>query len=312
LKINNNISTYFKLIDKPNKRKNKKLHKKPTPITGGVFLFFIIIIISILNLNSFGIISSLYYLFFFASIFFIGILDDKYDIDPIIRIFYKIFVISIFISFDNDLIITELRTSLIDSNYNINNFFFTTMCILALMITFNMMDGIDGIVLLVFLTLIILITIFMGKYLFANYALLIFATGLLLIANLKRLLFLGSSGNQILGLFVALMLIKNYNKNINVMAEDIILLLLIPHIDLIRLLITRSLKGKSPLDSDNNHFHHIILKLFKKNYFVFLYYLITIIIPFISYKFFNLNFLYSIILSLGLYLIIILKAKKTF
>jgi UDP-GlcNAc:undecaprenyl-phosphate GlcNAc-1-phosphate transferase len=312
LKINNKISAYYNLIDKPNRRKKKKIHKKPTPLTGGIFLFFIIIVTTILNLNSFGVISSLYYLFFFGSIFFIGILDDKYDIDPLIRIIYKIIVISIFISFDNDLIIAELRTSLLVSNYNINNFFFTTICILALMITFNMMDGIDGIALLVFLTLIILITIFLGKYLFANYVLLIFAAGLLLIANLKRLLFLGSSGNQILGLFVALMLIKNYNKNINIMTEDIILLLLIPHIDLIRLFITRSMKGKSPLVPDNNHFHHIILKLFKKNYFVFLYYLITIIIPFISYKFFNLNFYYSIVLSLGLYLIIILKAKKIF
>lgn len=310
LKINKKLSVYLNLIDIPDQRLNKKIHTSPIPITGGIFLITILILNILSDINNIGIFRSLYYIIFFFIIFIFGILDDKYDLNPTFRFAFTLLAITFFISFEPDFHILEVRSLLANRSFLINTILFSSLCITVLMISFNMIDGINGILLLVFLTLCAMISFFMGNFILSDFILLILASALLLIANLKNIVFLGSSGNQILALIIALALIKNYNKNIYVMAEDIFLLLIIPFIDLVRLFIIRSFRGLNPFIGDNNHYHHLLLIFYKKIYLVLIYYLFSIFVPFFIYKFYNLNFYFCFLLSLIMYFFIIIFAKK--
>ena len=101
------------------------------------------------------------------------------------------------------------------------------------------------------------------------------------------------------------MIIKSYNVQNFVNAEIVLLLLLYPGLDLIRLFFTRILNGKHPFSKDLNHIHHLLLK--RNNYLrVNLVMFFSYIIPMFSYIFFK-NFYLSFILMIILYLISIKK-----
>ena len=65
--------------------------------------------------------------------------------------------------------------------------------------------------------------------------------------------------------------IANENVNNVFYAENIFLLMLYPGLDMLRLFISRILKGKSPFTSDRNHFHHMLLNKFNSKYALIIY-----------------------------------------
>ena len=80
--------------------------------------------------------------------------------------------------------------------------------------------------------------------------------------NFKKNVFLGDSGNYLISISIAIIIIKiNYYYPQSFYAEEIFLLLMIPGIDMLRLFIVRIKKGLNPFYGDHNHLHH---KLFFK------------------------------------------------
>ena len=104
--------------------------------------------------------------------------------------------------------------------------------------------------------------------------------------------------------------IKMYNFNIVSYADQIVLYMLIPGLDLIRLFIIRIFKKQNPLSSDRNHIHHLLLRKYslEKSLIILL---LMIIFP-IIFNFLKLSNFIVILLTIMTYssIIIYLKQKK--
>ena len=72
----------------------------------------------------------------------------------------------------------------------------------------------------------------------------------------------------------------------------------------------RLFKGQSPLQGDNRHLHHLLLKISNKK-IVWILNLIIIILPFLILQISN-NFLFSLLFSLIVYSGLILLLPKKF
>ena len=81
------------------------------------------------------------------------------------------------------------------------------------------------------------------------------------------------------------MIIKSYNAQNFANAEIVLLLLLYPGLDLIRLFFIRILNGKHPFSKDLNHIHHLLLK--RNNYLKVNLVIFSYIIPMFSYIYFK-------------------------
>ena len=76
--------------------------------------------------------------------------------------------------------------------------------------------------------------------------------------NHKYKSFLGDSGTYLLAFIFGYFFIKLYNQTAIIQVDQIVLFMIIPGIDLIRLFTLRVIKGKNPFSPDRNHLHHII------------------------------------------------------
>ena len=71
-------------------------------------------------------------------------------------------------------------------------------------------------------------------------------------------LFLGNSGTYFFGFFLGASFVITYNIENAFYVDEIVLIMLIPGLDLIRLFFTRISKKKHPFSPDRNHLHHLL------------------------------------------------------
>ena len=83
---------------------------------------------------------------FFSFLFFVGYIDDKFSITPNFKLLTYILLIFFLMFFDKDLIIKNINFTFSDFIFHFNNFsiFFTILCFLLFINSFNMLDGING------------------------------------------------------------------------------------------------------------------------------------------------------------------------
>ena len=307
------ITSFFKLLDYPDNI--RKFHKKPTPLIGGIFLYTTFLIIFFLELYFTKIIDPFFTLMIFSSFcFFIGVLDDKFNIKAHYKLLFISTFLVIFLLFNNEYLLDKLFFFQLNKIYaltKIQSIFLTTLCILLLMNAFNMTDGINGLSTgISFIWIFIFSNIFQlpSVYFLVMFFLLV---NFIFIYNGKY--FLGDSGSLLLSSFIGLTSIYYYNKNIflthPVFVEEIILIFLIPGLDMFRLFLKRILNKKNPLMGDTNHLHHILCKNFKLNASLIIYYSI-IIFPFMLLKVFNIEFIYLLLTQIIMMTLLILYPKK--
>ena len=85
------------IYDKPN---NRKKHKFPVPLVGGILvffnIFFLILFSKILKIDL-GIINNVSFIFGYISFFLLGLYDDKYNIKAGIKLILSILILANFI-----------------------------------------------------------------------------------------------------------------------------------------------------------------------------------------------------------------------
>jgi UDP-GlcNAc:undecaprenyl-phosphate GlcNAc-1-phosphate transferase len=143
----NKIGWITNLLDYPSKG---KLQKKVVPAIGGLIIF-LNLIISFFYVISFKTnIVEFKSLLFISFFFLLGFIDDKYNLNSKYRIFILVFVSFFFIFFDNSFIIDKIFFSFINSEFYFGNFKIpvTIICIVFFYIAMNMMDGINGLLIL--------------------------------------------------------------------------------------------------------------------------------------------------------------------
>ena len=145
------ISNLLNLFDYPNDRKK---HKKPTPLLGGVLLilsiFNLVLVSLVLNTNilsNFGLNNQNYELFFIGAliIFFIGFYDDKKGLTANLKLIIITLLIVVLLIIDKDLNISNLTFLFIEKNISTSQLAipFTALCFIIFINAFNMFDGID-------------------------------------------------------------------------------------------------------------------------------------------------------------------------
>jgi UDP-GlcNAc:undecaprenyl-phosphate GlcNAc-1-phosphate transferase len=309
------IAQLIKIYDYPDRI--RKFHKKPIPILGGFILYFSFLIIFLikffsneyqLHLIGFNKINFLIFFWMSSLIFFFYFFDDLKSFSPDLKLFLLILIISIHLLLDSSLIITELRFKFLEEKIFLNYFSipFTLLSFLLFINAFNMFDGINlqcGIYSLLIFFLLFALT--------HNLAILYFTIPVLffLILNYKNNCFLGNNGSSLLSFILAVLIIKIYNYNKIIFADDIFLLMCIPGYDLLRLAFTRMINNRHPFYPDRSHLHHLLTSRYGKNSTVLIIQII-IIIPNILNYFTNISSASLIIFSLIFYIFFILYIKK--
>jgi UDP-GlcNAc:undecaprenyl-phosphate GlcNAc-1-phosphate transferase len=259
------------LVDIPGAR---KVHAEPTPLTGGPALL----------------ITSGLMLFFMARgnpfiqglaiggllMFVIGLIDDYRPLSARIRFLVQIVACMVIIVYA-DVRLDDFGRLLWDSSLTLGwlSIPITIFAALGVINSFNMIDGMDGVSGSVFLVAAA------GMAMLAGMALQVKIHMLLLVAcsavlgylllnarlpwNQKARVFMGDSGSQFLGFFLAWCFIalgSDHNEagQRAFMPMTAVWLFAVPLLDTTTVMWRRWLAGSSPLAADQHHFHHAFLR----------------------------------------------------
>ena len=294
------------LYDLPDKR---KIHSYKISRIGGLILFtsFLVgIYFNYLLVQKFD-----YGLLIFASFFFIiGLIDDIINIKSIYRILLVISFVFFFTLLKNDVLIESII--FLNQQYYFDEFsnLITVTCVLLLYISLNMLDGIDGIILVNFVLWIVFLNYFYEISSQSNILQisLVFASLILLFLNLKKKLFIGNSGTSLISSILCYFFIQNnYFEPKNSIVT--ISVLIIPGIDMIRLFIFRLKNNLNPFTPDKKHFHHILY--FKYNLkFTLLIYSCLIFMPFLISDLLNFKIEILTFISIVIYAYLVSTIKN--
>ena len=302
------ISVVLNLFDYPNK--NRSLHKYPVSKIGGVIILLIIFnILNYLLINDQ--ITNKLFLSSILLFFLFGILllaDDFYDLSPNPRIIIMSIILFIYLSFNQELIIKEVKFFFFEKLIivKIQSTLFTVLCILLLINAINLMDGVNGLLISHFIFWFILLIFKINIF----FILILFFLTILLFMNLYNKLFLGNLGSGIIGTFLSIYVLKNQNNEDLLNVEKIFLLFIIPGLDMLRVFSERICNKKNPFIGDQNHLHHLLLKKYSKYKLLFVYCLISFLPIILTYSMKPERLFYIIAISTLTYIFFIIYLKK--
>lgn len=267
----NFFSKKINILDIPDK--NRKLHSKPIFLGGGILFYFNYILAVILNsyfefsnndlflINDYR--SFITWIVVPSALFAVGLIDDKFDLGPFTKLVLLTIIYLFGIFADETLLITEINLMSTDYIYYLGSFsiFFTLFSFLIFTNAFNMLDGID---LNVGIYTLFVIAFFLLRVNF-NFILILILLSVMffLFLNFKKKVFLGDSGANLLSGLIAILFIKNFNVNYLFKSDEILMIMLLPGLEIIRLFYLRILNKKNPFKADRNHLHYLILDKFK-------------------------------------------------
>jgi len=304
---------FFRInIDKPDNY--RKFHKKPMPLAGGTIIILNLLLYYIFVLiNSDFLSEELFFenykiltLFFSISllIFFAGFLDDKFNFEPILKFFIIGIIILFLIYFDHTIKIKIIKFSFFENEFNISPYslIFTLFCFLVFLNAFNMIDGINLQISTYSMILFLSIHFSYAETLLIK-TLLISITGYSYL-NFKNKSFLGDSGSLLISFILGYLFIKLYNQELIRNSDEIVIYMLIPGLDLIRLFFKRIISKKNPLKGDRLHLHHLLLEKF--SYLKTLIIFLSLVLLPVILNAYGLNKFLIIMLTIFIYSFIIL------
>ena len=307
-KYRNKIGGILNLIDKPDKIRKK--HKFQVPLIGAFPLLIIFVSYLIIFEPSNIILKKI--LFLSSIFFFIGVLDDLYEISYVKKTIISIIILILFLNFNNELLISKAVFETFDLNINLiksHSLIFTIICLLILINAFNFTDGINGI------SSIIAFFWLLGLMFLTNNTnnyLLLFSIFILINAApiFFGKYFLGDNGTLFLGTFIGLETIRIFNfESENIYYEQIFIIFMMPGLDMIRLVFFRLMRNKNPFLPDRNHLHHLLIERYSLLKSLLIYSSL-IIIPIFLDKIFFVESIYIIILGIILYISTYFKLTK--
>jgi UDP-GlcNAc:undecaprenyl-phosphate GlcNAc-1-phosphate transferase len=311
-KYRKDISKKTKLVDKPDRI--RKLHKKPTPLLGGIMIFTSFLLINLyliffrdLNLSSLIILASC------TGCLILGLIDDIKKISYKYK-FLILIIIFLLINLDANLQVNKVYLSTLDKVFYLNNFSIpiTILCLLLLTNAINLIDGINGLCILILIILMVwMINVFQNAEVL--YVVIILSLIYILKLNLNKNIFLGDSGSLFLGSLIGLNIIYNYNLEISKIhypIENIFIALMLPGLDMLRVFSIRIFNKKNPFTPDRIHLHHILLKKGVNEAGILSIFLLLILVPILLNFFINIKSIYIILFYITFYIILILKLKK--
>ena len=273
LAINSVLRNFAKekrlLIDIPDR--SRKFHKRPTPLTGGIGILLAVIISTeiYLDMNNLkGYMPEFSQKLYVASLplLLLFLVDDFKNLKPIFRLIIQI-SLSLYVIYSTNIYLS-----------NIGNLFgfgqielgalgipITVFCVVGIMNAFNMIDGINGLCAGSAMMALLFIGFYSGLMYDSVLIILIGSMMGFLIFNLrffgkKRGVFLGDSGSNLIGFWVAWCAIYS-SQNLIYQVEPITMLwfVSIPLLDCIGLIFSRLTKGIGITSPGRDHIHHKLM-----------------------------------------------------
>jgi len=290
------IAIYYKIVDKPGLL--RKIHKKETPLLGGVAIFFVFflilyffqekVLIGDLNWN--------HWLGFFIGGMIIivgGVFDDKYNVSPFKQMIFPVLAILAVLlgGIEIEKITNPLGGYVYLDNLQFEFFdrvvfvvfsdIFLAMWLMGMMYTTKLLDGIDGLVTGVVGvgSLVTFIFTMTEKYYqpdigFAALVLTAACVGFLVFNFHPAKIFLGEGGSLFLGYALGVLAIISGGK-----IAIAFLVMGIPILDVVWTIIRRLKAGVNPFKiADRKHLHFRLLDLgIGQRNTVFIYYALSFI-----------------------------------
>jgi len=309
----NYYSSFFKITDRPDG--TRKLHKKEVKVLGGsiilanlslcILYFYYFEKNTLIQVFS----SEKKLLVFFVSsilIYIIGLIDDKISLPALNKLFLVTLVIATSLLLNTNLIL-DIKLSFVDTiNLNKFSFFFTLFSYIIFINAFNMLDGINlqvGFYSL-FITLFLILN---GLNLMLGLTILLALLSYLKL-NYENKVFFGDNGTMLLAYMFSYFFIELYSNETIKFADEILLVLLLPGLEITRLILERTFSNANILKADRNHIHHLIYFI-KNNYLSFYIIQALLILPYVFSSFLKNNLISILIFSI-IYFVLILFFKK--
>ena len=278
--VRNIARNYNVLVDLPDK--SRKFHKRPTPLTGGIAIFFSLLIsgkiyIDINDLNDFIPLFSI--MLFVASFFIIVVflIDDAKGIKPAYRLIAQI-AAAYFVIHSTGIYLENLGDlfGFGEIYLGVYGIPITIFCVVGVMNAFNMIDGINGLCVGSALVMMLFTGVASGFIFDSMLVLLIGSMAGFLVFNLrvmgkKRAVFLGDHGSNFIGFLVAWIAIHcSQMGSYSINPMTIVWFIAIPLLDCIGLIISRTLKGLSWAAPGRDHIHHKLMQNFSPEMSLFI------------------------------------------
>jgi UDP-GlcNAc:undecaprenyl-phosphate GlcNAc-1-phosphate transferase len=261
------LAHQFGLVDHPSYRKN---HQGLVPLTGGVAIFFAVLIASVvadvwMRNNP---------LFFTASAFIVllGMMDDRFELSAKGRLVCQFAVASI-MAWSAQNYVTNLGDIFGYGNveFGILGYVFTLVCVVGVINAFNMIDGIDGLAggmsLIVLMALVALLIISGNSSAIMEPLIIIAALVPFLAFNLSwkgfkgNKIFMGDAGSMFVGLTIVWLLVDHTQGTTpSIRPITAVWLIGLPLMDMAAIMYRRARKGQSVLRPDRKHLHNIFIR----------------------------------------------------
>ena len=264
--INNTVSTKWSrnLRNSP-----QTMHKKSVSRFGGIAVFFSLLIIStISDLKEYQFLREA--VFVSSPVFLLGLADDfNIEIKPALRL-AVLFMISLLFYYVLGIKAYNLNIPFVDYLFTFEIFALLFICfaVAGMINAFNMIDGINGLLMLFCLSVCLSILIFPQSAINLEFYLylvaLFFAILGVFILNFPfGRIFLGDGGAYFLVAMIVIGLIKYYQVN-DLSPWYVMLMLVYPVTDVLFSIYRRITLQVSTLEPDNLHLHHLIYKRVSK------------------------------------------------
>ncbi len=247
------------LIDNPSDSFHKIEKKINIPLSGGIYIFFSLNLIIILNSSS---LITIKILFFLILILILGIFSDmKNNFSPKLRILLQLIIIIFLVYFNQEFLINKTNIDFLDKFITDKyiKFFFTTFCIITLLNGFNFMDGVNGLVSGYIFFILLVVSLISYKTTGAlNYHEILFVFFIFFIFNVLGKSFLGDNGVYISAILISYLIINFVNLNTLVSPIIAVSLFWYPAIENLFTILRRLFKKKMTYLPDKLHLHSLI------------------------------------------------------
>lgn len=275
-----NVVHFKRLMDEPTERSS---HIQKIPSLGGI-AFYVSLVLGLYFLHDEKNIHEIMSLIpGLLILFIVGLKDDLVVLSPFSKLMAQVIAIS-FVLVEPTFQIQELYGFLGFENVPMYILIpITGFVMLAIINSFNLIDGIDGLASIVG----IIIFSILGSLFFMLHMHLYLGISLVLIGSLLAFLrfnlskdkkiFMGDTGSLVLGFMIAVLVVRLFAapqtelRSLPFMLENLPLVILsvlvVPFFDTTRVFTVRLINKKNPFAPDRNHVHHILIDYFKFSHF---------------------------------------------
>ena len=246
------------VIDHPDG--GRKSHARPTPMVGGIALMVPLLIVALVEARwgrpQAEIFSTL--LVVGCGFLLLGWLDDRHHLPPGVRLLISPALFGAVILLQPGLALTALDFGALgEIPLWALAFPFTVLCLVGLQNAINMADGMNGLLIGLSMFWTACLLWYAPPELHLYLILMLVGLSILLLYNLAGALFLGDAGSYAIGATIGILMIYCYHHaGGDLPMLTVVLWLLVPVADCLRVVATRAFQQRSPLQADKNHLHH--------------------------------------------------------